>query len=40
MSGKFTFTFESREQINEMFSSKVRFINSNLSNNFLFIQKP
>ena len=40
MGGKFTFTFESREQVKEMFSLKVYFIDNNLSNNFLFIQKP
>ena len=39
MGGKFTFTFESREQVNEMFSLKVYFINSNLSNNFFIHPK-
>ena len=34
MGGKVTFTFESREQINEMFSLNVHFT-SNL-NNFVF----
>ena len=39
MGGKFIFTSESREQINEVFSLNVHFINNNLFQEFFFSSK-